>query len=150
MKHPLSMILRQMLLDEELVSAALPADWPCFVGHLPEENSADAVCVYDSDGDKDGRLMSGPVIEYPGGQFLVRCLNYTRGWKKMNEVQDLIDATIRRQVVVSDPVLGDGTYQIQCISRPGPFSSLGPDGKDKTRREYFSLNVLATIKEINT
>ena len=113
--------------------------WPIFVGHMPNEPDS-AICVYDTGGDKDGRIMkTGESIIHPGWQIRVRAPGHPEAYAKMNAIRKFID-TIRKESVV----IGQDTYIIDALMlTSGPFS-LGQE-TDGKRREIFTVNGTMTI-----
>lgn len=145
MTHSPAQIIRKFFLDEGLFA---DADWPAFTHHLPEADATipvNAAVIRDTSGNKDSRLMtSGEVIEHPGLQILIRSKTFEQGWARAQSIRATVDTTYRAPVII-----GSSTYRIQNLSRTTPVIPLGTDTESKQRQELFSLNILATIKDIS-
>ena len=113
--------------------------WPIFVSHLPETPD-NAICVYDTAGVKDGRLMSGETIKHPGFQVRVRATGYANGFAQIEQIAIYLD-TLHQEAVVVD---GD-SYRIVAVTQTSGPVSIGqePDGK---RREGLTLNGTITVQ----
>lgn len=141
-------IMKRLLKDNSVVQevGASGATWPCYLASLPEEPD-NAVLVLDSTSVKDGRLMSGPVIEHYGVQFIVRSRTYPLGWAKIQQIQALLDTVFRETVT-----LGSGSaaveYTLMAVTRTASAIPLGADPTSDQRREIFSLNVTTTIRQV--
>jgi len=114
-------------------------DWPIFVGHMPDAPDS-AICVYDTAGVKDGRLMTGKTIRHHGWQIRVRTTAYDTGFVKMAMVSDYLD-TVLREIVVID----ETTYVIQAVIQTSGPVAVGQE-PDVKRRENFTLNGMMTLQ----
>ena len=114
-------------------------DWPIFVGHMPDTPDI-IICVYDTAGVKDGRLMTGKTIRHHGWQIRVRTTEYDTGFVKMEMLADYLDTVLRETVVI------DGiTYVIQVVVQTSGPVSIGQE-PDAKRRENFTLNGIMTLQ----
>lgn len=147
--HSPAHILRTALIQagvgvatETLNPGAVPV-WPLSIGHLPKTPD-NAMCVYDTTGKPDGRLMgTGETIQHPGFQIRVRSNSYQAAWSKISELQGTLNALVRRSVMI------DGvSYSILSVTQTGSPLSLGQDA-DAARRDQLTLNGTLTIKEIS-
>lgn len=137
------------LLRSALVAAAVGADpesgpnptWPVFVSHLPS-NPDNAICVYDTSGKRDGRIMTGPSISKPGWQVRIRAVDYRTAAGKMKEIQRALDAISQFALTLD----GD-SYVIEAVTQTGTPLSLGQE-PDASRRDGITLNGTVTYKEI--
>ncbi len=136
-------ILRQVLVD--LGHAAdIGSAWPAYVSFLPDLPH-EAVCVYDTAGRPDGRLMVGGTrIEHQGIQIRVRGLNYPTTWLKANQIALALDTMGQVLALVED----DGAYVIHDVSRTGAILPVGFDEQEKRRRYYFTINAVVTIPNL--
>lgn len=123
-----------------LISTSPTGAWPIFVGHMPDTPD-NVMCVYDTAGIKDGRLMrTGKTIKHFGWQVRVRATEYDDGFVKIAMVADYLDTVLRETVVISSV-----TYVIQSVTQTsGPFS-IGQESEAK-RRENFTLNGTMTLQ----
>lgn len=128
-----------------LVSAgvgALPATgvlWPVYNSQLNDKPDG-ALCVYNTSGILDGRLMAGTVIEHPGIQIRVRAAIDADALAKIKEVGTALDGFKNKEVVI-----GTTTYVIQNASRKSPIIGLGVE--DGTKRVSYTINYTLTIRE---
>jgi hypothetical protein len=137
-------VLTQYLLDNAVVSD--PGDdlsWPIYISHMPDEDDGNGNCValYDTTGVLDGRLTSGSVIEHYGLQVKVRSADYLIGWKKMSEILELIRAIKNQNISLESSV-----FVVNNVSETTPVLGIGVE-EGSGRRELFTVNLLATMKE---
>lgn len=117
--------------------------WSLFVAFLPDAPDS-AICLYDTEGRKDGRLMSsGKMIGHPGVQVMVRCLSYADGWKKAESIATLFDGVRKDSVDMGS----EGDYIIDNVSRTSPVESLGVEEINNRRRHLFVINAFATLNQ---
>ena len=123
-----------------LISTSPTGAWPIFVSHMPDTPD-NVMCVYDTAGIKDGRLMrTGRTIKHHGWQVRVRAIEYDDGFVKIVMVADWLDTVLRETIVISGI-----TYVIQSITQTsGPFA-IGQEPEAK-RREAFTLNGTMTLQ----
>lgn len=132
-------VVRQILLDAAIGS--VNGAWPIFVSFLPQTPDS-AICVYDTAGRLDGRLMTtGKVIEHPGIQVLVRGLDYPATWTKIDDLVLLLDGISNSSVALAS----DEVYSVQNISRTGAVIPVGVDETDGRRRNLFTANYIMTL-----
>ncbi len=127
--------------DPVIPNPALYTKYPVFVGSMPDSPD-NAVCVYDTEGFKDGRDMRNKQsIIHPGYQVRVRGLDHPTGYAKIRDIQRLLD-TLGSFVVVID-----GTrYTIAAITQVSGILSLGEEPEAK-RRNGFTFNGTITFRE---
>jgi Bacteriophage minor capsid protein len=137
--RPPSDILRQLIIDLELGSE--DSAWRTFTAFHPDDPDA-SICVYDTAGRPDGRLMStGERIEHPGFQIALRHRSYLSGWERAILLANTLDQ--QRRVVVDFP---DGdAYMIHNISRMGTVIPLGMEIDSPKRRHSFTINGTLTV-----
>lgn len=139
-----AIIVRAYLIDEALLSnPSVAAEWPCYIGFMPDDGVGvqdDCVCLYDTRGILDGRLMSGPYMRHYGLQLKVRSLDYQEGWVKIVEMSRSMDTIMRELVDV-----GGEQYLINNISRTTAVVALGTE-RETSRRYFFTANFKALIK----
>ena len=131
-------------LIEAISKMTSPSDrdtWPLYTSHLPDGSdvASNAGCVYDSPGTKDGRLMSGPIVEHHGVQIKIRSLDHQIGYAKLDELSKALDEISYQSIVVNTV-----TYQIRNASRLTPVTFIGLEEGTK-RRDLFTVNYLTTI-----
>ena len=115
--------------------------WPLYTAHLPDGSNVEsnAGCIYDTPGIKDGRLMSGPVVDHPGIQIKIRSLDHQIGYAKADELSKALDEISYFSIVVNTV-----TYQIRNASRLTPVTFIGVEEGTK-RRDLFTVNYLTTV-----
>lgn len=137
-------IVYQLLLDLGVVEES--ASWPLFVTFLPDPPDTDpeAVCVYDTAGAQDGRLMAtGERIDHPGFQIRVRGRQYASTWRKADAIAKALDGVQRVSVAFSS----GQSYTVHNVSRTGQVLSLGMDDQDTHRCYHFTINGVLTVTE---
>jgi len=144
MPHSPAEVLRAALVAAGVGS--LPSDdaaWPIYVGHMPDTPDS-AICVYDTSGRSEGRIMStGETIIKPGFQIRTRAKAHTDGYVKAHAAGVACDGFRN-----TDIALGGGAgYRLISVSRIGGIASLGvePEGN---RRVGFTLNGTLTYREV--
>ena len=141
---PPAEILAEYIKNEGLMSA--PADntaWPLYVSYLSDsgiKNNAGA--IYDTPGLKDGRLMSGTVIQHYGLRLKIRCTVYNTGWAKIEAIATNLDSVKNKAIVV-----GGEKYVVANVSRVEPVVHLGAEDGTK-KRQLFISDFLVTMKII--
>jgi hypothetical protein len=143
--HSPAEILAELLKVEGVLddpSASSPS-WPVYVSFTPDQSQDDVVTVYDTDGLKDGRLMTGEVIQHHGVQVRLRAgpKAYREGWKKLDEVRAFLETVAGTLVSMTSP---DG-YRVRNVSQVGTITPLGYEDGSK-RRVLFTANFLLTIQ----
>lgn len=110
--------------------------WPIFISSIPE-NPDEVICLYDTAGIPDGRMMeSGEQIIHPGVQIRVRSNKYQDGWEKCEAIGRHLDSLHRQQIT-----RGEVNYIIHSITRR-PTIAMGRE-QDGTRQN-FSINITFT------
>lgn len=133
-------VIRQMLVDLNLVTDN--GDWRAYTGFLPGDPDL-AVCVYDTAGTKDGRLLrTGEQIIHPGIMIMVRGRDYLPTRQKAHDIALALDA--QRKTVVA--VESTGSYIVHNVSRTGDIMSLGMESEGDRRRHMFTINAVVTIE----
>jgi hypothetical protein len=133
-------IIRQLLLDLGLVAAT--GDWTTFVSFLPESPD-NAVCVYDTAGRPNGRLMAGEQIIHPGIQIRVRGLSYPAVWAKSNTIATALDSLARVLVAISSTE----AHTLLNVSRTGDIIPVGIEEEGGRRRHHFTINAVVTLQK---
>jgi hypothetical protein len=142
-----SEIVREFLLSQ--LAVTIPnsgGSWPCFTASLPDgENAVDeAVCVYDDMPEKDGRLMSTSlVVLHYGIVVLLRSLDHSTGWQKINQIAGLLDLILHAPVTISSAE----QFIIHNATRRSGVSSLGLESGTK-RRFMFDTRYVITVSTI--
>jgi len=154
MINPQSAVLRQLLLNQGgLVSNPdVPSNtspWPCFLSSMPDGTlvPTEAVCIYDTAGQKDGRILAtGEVIRHLGAQIKVRAITYLDAWEEMEQIKSFIDSVgVGGAVSVT---YNGHTYQVFNITRPHEPFDLGLEPNQPKLRRNIVLNVLMSVTEI--
>ena len=135
-------ILAEYIRSEGLMSD--PDDdttWPLYVSYMSDSNvKNNAGAIYDSPGIKDGRLMSGTVIQHYGFRVKIRCTTYSTGWAKIEEIATNLDTVKNKALSV-----GGENYVINNVSRVEPVVPLGAEDGTKERQLFIS-DFLTTIR----
>ncbi len=128
-------IIRELLMDLD------SGQWTIFVSFLPGVPD-EAICIYDTAGKIDGRLMStGETIEHPGIQIRVRGRDYEGTWEKVVSIVKILDSIKRIPVVFSE----EEAYIVHSVSRHGAVIPLGIDETDNHRHYHFTANMTVTL-----
>lgn len=134
-------VIRQLLIDLGLGSATSDEEWPVFTSFLPDVSNF-AICVYDTPGHPDGRIMAtGERIIHPGIQIRVIATIYETGRAKAEAIALALDGTIRTNVVISS----EESYLVHNVSRMGSVLSLGVPEEGDRRRHHFTVNAVMTV-----
>lgn len=143
MKAPAD-IVYQLLIDQTLgTDPVAEGVWPVFVGFLPDAPD-EALCVYDTEGKPDGRLMTnGEQIEHPGIQIRARGKSYPDTYVKLRTIADTLAGLANVEVSLES----DEVYTIQNLSRQGTILALGLDEEGGRRTYHFTLNFLLTLSQ---
>ena len=137
-------VIRQLLIDLEL-GAEVDGSWPVFVSFLPGAPD-NALCVYDTAGRMDGRVMAtGEKITHPGVQIVVRGSIYPDSRRKAEDIALAFDAQ-QGATIVMDSV---DSYILQNVSRSGDIIPLGVEQEGDRRRHLFTVNVVVTMRAAN-
>ena len=114
-----------------------------FVSFLPDDPE-NAICIYDTAGKIDGRIMqNGDQIEHPGIQVRVRGPVYPDVWNKAEAIALAFDAQ-KRVVVHVGP---SNTKVVLNISRTGAIVPMGIEQVGDRRRHNFTINAMVTIQK---
>lgn len=144
------------LLFEDLVTQGIFSDptdesaWPLFVSSLPigGEQAKSLGCLYDTPGEKSGRLMTGKNLFKYGVQLRIHALTSRIGWRKAQEVETRLAAV--HNVVIDISESGDSdedtSYTIDSINQTSPIMNLGLDPEAGTHY-VFTLNFLVMCRQ---
>jgi len=139
-------ILATYIIEQALMSNPVEeADWPLYISYMPDSSDVKTNCgaIYDVPGLKNGRLMSGTVIQHYGVQLKLRSDDYITGWAKMESIVTNLDTIHNVEVEITS---GEN-YQISNVTRVEPIAPLGIEKGTKGRR-LFVNDFLVTVKEI--
>lgn len=142
MSHSPAQILSTWIIEQNLAEAFNSSSWPSFIARLPDgpETPVNAIGFFDQQGLKQGRIMkNGEVIDKLGVQIMLRSGNYPDGWSRIKLIQEALDQVKNETLFVDFDY-----YMIVNCSRTANFIPLGI--RDETLRNYFSLNLLLTIR----
>lgn len=143
--HAPSAIIAEFMIDEGIFTDPNTSkDWPLFVSFMPDDNALpdDIATIYDTPGVKDGRQMGGQNVLHPGFQVRIRSDIYDDGWEKASEVEEALQAVVRKNVSRDQR-----SYRLDNLSQASPILFLGLEDGSK-RRNLFTINYLATLKEV--
>jgi len=119
------------------------AGWSSFVSFLPDAPDK-AICLYDTTGTDNGRLMStGERIQHPGIQIALRSLSYEEGYQKAQSLAVLLDGVRNNSIAVSS----DEIYSLHNVTRSGTINMLGIEIVNDRRRHQFTINAVLTLTE---
>ena len=140
MKSPAA-IIRELLIDQDLAEES--GDWRAFISFLPDQPN-NAICVYDTAGTPDGRMMgTGERIQHLGIQIRVRGENYSVTWDKVEAIVEALDAA-GGSVVAFDSA---EAYLVHNVSRTGTVMPLGVEEQGSRRLHNFTINAITTLFE---
>ncbi len=149
--HSPSMIIAQLMVDlgigEYVDAEENLTGWTIFPMHLPEDPDQ-AILISDSSGRLHNRMMvNGITGEHYAFQILCRSSKDPgTPYVKAKKITELFDEEVRREDVELENEDGDTVcYRVNAISRVGPVSPGGNDG----RRFFFSSNFLTSIELIS-
>jgi len=146
MNHSPAYILAQYLIDEGLLTDSTESDdWKVYVGSLPDGSLTghNAVGCMDTAPVKDGRIMGGAPLFHHGIQLLIRSTGYNEGYTKASALAAALAEVVNEEVFVSSLY----SYEIANVTQTTGVVVLGQEEGTK-RREMFSVNFLATLKEV--
>lgn len=145
MNHSPATLLAEFLIGDMFLGdpEGSSLTWPAYVGFMPDKAAApdDLVVLTDTEGLKDGRLMTGENVNHGGVQILVRCRSYGEGWAKLAALCAALEAAAGEEIEISSST----SYTILNVSQQGPILSLGLE--EATRRFLLTANFLTTIRE---
>lgn len=140
MKSPAEIIYNLL---EDLGHINSSDTWPAYISFMPD-TPHEAVCVYDTAGSPDGRLMTtGVRIEHLGVQVRLRGRDYVTTWQKADAIAKDLD----NQLNVSVAMESDQTYVVNNVSRQGTIIAAGIDETENKRRHYFTVNLVVTVQD---
>lgn len=151
--HPVSQIVRQLLIDLGLAVAGSwtgntysGAAWPAFYDDEPDQPD-ELVTTYDTQGDDDGRSMiDGELWCHEGFQVRVRSATKATGHAKI----DAIRATLAAKSSVYDRAVridASNVYLIHAATRIGQILSLGKE-RPASERHLHTLNCTIKVKKV--
>jgi hypothetical protein len=138
-------LIHELLLDLLLAHTSV-TDWEVFTGYMPDQPNK-AICVYDTAGRLDGRIMrTGEQIVHPGIMILLRSDTYPEGYNQIKEIANQLDLVclpvLGRTVILNSTAI----YTLQNISRTGDIHPLGMMEDDR-KRFHFSINAVLTLRK---
>src|SRR6266568_4440050 len=136
-----SKVVHQLLLNLDLGEGE-GEDWNAFISFLPDTPDR-AICVYDTAGKMDGRLMDGEQVEHPGIQIRVRGPDYAETWEKAQDIALSLD-TMQKVVVTVE----EKGYIIHNVSRTGAIIPTGVEETGGNRRHHFTINMVLTLQRL--
>ena len=148
MNHTPAYILAALLTKVGVEIFTPPSEaeaWPLYISHEPDGPRVEDNCgtVYDTEGVKDGRVMSGENIFHHGVQLRIRTGQYTDGWVKAEEAAVYLETVQEEEVDI-----GEETYQIDAVTQTSPILPLGQEEGTSKRRELFTVNFLVSLKQL--
>ncbi len=130
--------LAALLIDAEL--AKLPGTdgdlWPVFTSSMPSDPTQ-AICIYDTGADDEGRIMAGERVIKPTGQIKLRDMRYDLVMSKALEIQNYLDTVKSKTVTVDDKKYTIFSVRIKIIATP-----IGQD--EKNRGQLVVINYKLT------
>jgi len=153
MNHSPADIIARMLYTSSGALFSLPAAgesdvWPIYTTSMPDGDGVpdDCACVFDTAGEKKGRLLDGRSMYSYGFQVLIRSSMHRDGWKKAVDLEALFEETHNEEVVFDESGDEAGTYLIDVITQTSPILCLGNE-QPQGRRQLFSINCLVMMKQ---
>lgn len=137
---PADVLRNIMVADAQGTLPSAAGAWPIHTGGMPNDPDA-AICIYDTAGQNDGRLMTGETITHPGIQVRVRAADYPTGFAKIKALRNYLDALHNESIL-----LATVTYTVAAYKHRGSIISLGQE-PDNKRRIGFTTNGQLTISE---
>jgi hypothetical protein len=129
-----SEVLRQVLIDLGQVEGI--TGWTCYTSFLPETPPA-AVCIYDTAGVLDGRLMeTGEQVVHPGFQIRVRNTDPVVAWNYLNRMVSALDQVKMREVAMSS----EEYWLLWSVSRTGDLLPAGIEEQGGKRMFHYTAN----------
>jgi hypothetical protein len=137
-------VICQLLIDLNLATdVESSTSWPCYVSFLPDTPD-EAICVYDTAGKLDGRIMSsGEQIEHPGIQIRIRGPAYIDLWNKVSDIADGLASQRRVSVAIDSAQV----YFVHNISQTGAVIPMGIEEEGDRRRHHFVMNAVVTLEK---
>lgn len=145
--HTPAEVVRRALTDNGVGSFPAPTmeecdPWPIYASGEPDKPDA-CITTYDTPGIDLGRVqIDGERVEALGIQIRIRAAQHSTGYRKAEEVRDVVDKEIYRTQVT----IGSDVYLLVCINRETPIVMLGRE-RGSSRR-LFTINALATIRQL--
>lgn len=119
-----------------------PPEWQVFVSGLSEEGDK-AICIYDTDGALQKRLMrGGKWCEKFGIEIRVRSIDSPSGWAKLKEIVEHLDETVRRTVLMRQGF----SMMLHNAKRTSAIMNLGEE--ETNRRSQFTVNYNLSLSEV--
>jgi len=148
LNHSPAQIIAQLLIDLSVgTDPASETTWPVYNTSLPDSTSSDnAICVYDTTGEMDSRMMIGGEWEERYGiNIRIRSSDHVAGVAKMNALAVALDTQVQNAAVaMTTPT---SVYAVQSVSRrSGPFDN-GPE--PTSGRRVFTVNYLASLRQVS-
>lgn len=115
------------------------AAWSVQVGMEPTSPD-DTITLFDTAGYMDGRSLHRTYIHH-GVQIRVRSREYPDGWKKLAEIQSLLDTICNTEIRVEEV-----NFVLNSFVLSSPATFVG--NQEKNKRCVFTLNGLLTAREV--
>lgn len=120
-------------------------DWPLYINDLPDKKGTKIVpdncaAIFDMEGVKDGRLMTGENIKHRGVAIQVRSRRSADGWVIITQAEEFLERVFGQVVSIST-----NNYTLKNISQTGPAMLAGLEEGNKQRAMHV-VNFLTTIE----
>lgn len=117
--------------------------WPAYINFLPEQPD-EALCVFDTVGEVQGREMrGGQWLEKPGIQIMIRAKTNANGVNRGLKIINALKELYMFNVTLTSPTK---QYQIHSFQRTSPTYPLGQE--EGGSRLLYTLNGLITYGEL--
>lgn len=117
--------------------------WPAYTNFLPEMPN-EALCVFDTTGEIQGREMRGGAwLEKPGIQVMIRAMTNANGTNRGLKISNALKELYMFNVTLATPTK---QYQIHSFQRTSPIYPLGQE--EGGARLLYTLNGLITYGEL--
>ena len=104
-----------------------------------------AVTLYDTVGNDDGRAMQGgSIYNHPGVQIRVRSKALQLGHAKAEEIRTVLSESIKLSPISVDGV----NYLVQAVTRIGQVIPIGRDTSESTGRFLHTVNCTMSLRKL--
>ena len=118
-------------------------DWPAFLEHMPDKPD-ECLCVYDTMGIKDGRMMNTmETVMHHGIEILLRSRDYTAPYTKARSISGDLSVLTPQNFSLLGSV-----YRVYNVTETTAPTHLGEEA-GTIRRYYVSVNMLFAVRKVS-
>jgi hypothetical protein len=117
--------------------------WPAFFAGEPDTPDS-CITVYDTTGNRQGRLQHGEMQENQGIQVRVRSASQGAGYVKAQQLAIHLDENV---LYANEVAIGSSLYAIYSINRSGNVLDIGKEGQLSNRR-VFTINATVRVRQL--